>query len=98
ALAQRRSRHEDFEVGLDAPPSVREAIRLAEPLLPAPPALPLPDPPGVRRSAALVVLPLIAVAAALALFGVSRAVRSAAGAAAPAPPRTVVAEPSPPPA
>src|SRR6185312_5941333 len=81
ALAQRRPCPEEPAIGLDAPPSVREAIRLSDGLLPAPSEPPPEHPraaaeadPGAadagtaRRRAPLVLVPVIALAAAGALF------------------------------
>ena len=89
AICESSSRSRSFpaprhlEVGLDAPPSVREAIRLADGLLPASPALPLRDPPAGRRRAVLVVVPVLAIAAAGAFVAYTHAVRRAAVTASP---------------
>jgi hypothetical protein len=102
ALAQRRPGHEEHVTGLDAPASVREAIRLSDGLLPAPRELPQERPRdateadtgAARRRAPLVLVPVIAVAAAGALFAYARSGRSAATTSAP-PPSAEAPEPSP---
>jgi hypothetical protein len=95
ALARSRAKplepSADDDVGLDAPPSVREAIRLAGALLPAPlPARLAPLRVAHRRRSVLAALPIAAVVVTGVAIGATLASRH--GAAAPALPLSAVSE------